>query len=70
MKNIFGLTVVLSIGSIIIGLVLNFPEYLTGTEATIKNLVVTIIYMAIWILVLLIGVKYKSMSIIKYSCVF
>lgn len=70
MKSKFGLTVTLSIAVIIIGLVLNFPEYLSGSEATIKNFVVTIIYVAVWILVLIIGVKYKSISIIKYSSIF
>lgn len=64
------IAIILSIMAIIGGMVLNFPEFLMGNPATIKNLIVTFIYIAIWIIVLGIGIKIKNRGLIKYSSIF
>lgn len=51
MKNKTILLIVLPISTIILGLVLNFPEALMGSAASTKNLIVTLVYLATWILV-------------------
>lgn len=70
MKNKTQILIVLSIATIIGGMVLNFPEFLMGRSATVKNLIVTFAYIAIWILILRIGTKHKNREIIGYCSVF
>lgn len=70
MKNNTTFAIVLSALAIIGGMVLNFQEFLMGSPATAKNLIVTSGYIAIWILVLGIGTKSKNRGIIKYCSVF
>ena len=55
MKNKAKPVVILSIVAVIGGMVLNFQEFLMGSPANAKNLIVTFTYIAIWILVLIIG---------------
>lgn len=49
---------------------MNFQEFLMGSPATIKNMIVTFVYIVIWILVLIIGIKNKNRGIMKYCSVF
>jgi len=62
--------IALSALAIIGGVVLNFQEFSMGSPATVKNLIVTSRYSAIWILVLIIGGKSKIRGIVKYCSVF
>lgn len=62
--------IILSIAAVIGGMVLNFHEFLMGSPATVKNVVVTVAYIAIWILISRIGVKYKNRGFIKYCSIF
>lgn len=41
-----------------------------GHPATVKNLIVTLVYLAIWILVLTIGIKIKNREVMKYCSIF
>lgn len=70
LKNIAPITIIIFIGTIIGGSILNFTEFLMGSPATIKNLSVTIAYLAICILILGVGRKYKSSEIMKWCSVF
>lgn len=70
MRNRVTGTIILSIMAIIGGGVLNFPEFLMGNPANIKNLIVTFIYIVIWIIVLGIGIKIKNRGLIRYSSIF
>lgn len=70
MKNRTTATIIISIVGVIGGMALNFQEFLMGSPATVKNLIVTFAYIAIWILVLRIGIKNKNRGIMKYCSVF
>lgn len=70
MKNKATATILLSVLAIAGGMVLNFQEFLMGSPATVKNLIVTFVYIAVWILVLIIGIKNKNRGIMKYCSVF
>ena len=70
MKNKAKATIILSIATVIGGMALNFQEFLMGSPANVKNLIVTFAYIAIWILVLRIGTKSKNRGIMKYCSVF
>jgi hypothetical protein len=70
MRNKATGAIVLSIAAVIGGMVLNFPEFSMGSPANIKNLIVTFTYIAIWIIVLGIGIKIMNRGLIKYSSVF
>jgi hypothetical protein len=70
MKNKAIATILLSIGAVIGGLILNFQEFLMGSPANTKNLIVTFLYITIWILVLVISTKIKSRIVLKYCSVF
>jgi hypothetical protein len=70
MKNNAIIVVFLSIVAVIGGLVLNFHEFLMGSTANAKNLIVTFIYIVIWILVLVFGSKSKSRIIMMYCFTF
>ncbi|MGF7047838.1 hypothetical protein J2T13_002344 [Paenibacillus sp. DS2015] len=66
MKNNAITVVSLSIVAVIGGIVLNFQEFLMGNTATTKNVIVTLAYIAIWILVLVLASKNKSRIIMMY----
>jgi hypothetical protein len=70
MRNKATGAIILSIAVVIGGMVLNFPEFSMGGSANIKNLIVTFTYIAIWIIVLGIGIKIKNRGLIKYSFIF
>lgn len=70
MKNSKNIIVVLSVIATIVAIVLNFNEFLMGNYASVKNLLVTFSYMAIWILVLIVGSKTEDCGIIKYCSIF
>ena len=59
-----------SIVNIIGGMALNFQEFLMGSPATVKNLIVTLVYLVIWILILTTGTKSNSRGIIQYCNIF
>lgn len=63
-------TIILSILALAGGMALNFQEFLMGSPANIKNLIVTFLYITIWILILIIGVKNKNRGILRYCSVF
>jgi hypothetical protein len=64
------ISIILSILIVIGGMVLNYQEFLMGSSATIKNVIVTTAYMLIWILILMIGIKNKDSVVMKYYSVF
>ena len=64
------LFIIVPIFAIIVGLVLNFQESLMGSPATVKNLIVTFVYIAIWIFILIITIKSKNRRVIKYYAAF
>lgn len=66
MKDKAIITVILSIFIFILGIVLNFQEFLMGSPATIKNLIVTFVYFSAWTFVMRISVKSKNYLLIKY----
>jgi len=70
MKNRITATIVLSIVAIIVGMALNFNDFLMGNPASMKNLLVTFAYITIWVLVLIIGIRNKNRGIMKYCSVF
>ena len=70
MKDNATVTIILSVITVICCMILNFQEFLMGNTATIKNLIVTVAYLSIWILILIIGTKIKSRGIMKYCSVF
>lgn len=70
MKNKITATMVLSIITVIGGMALNFNEFLMGNPASIKNLFVTFAYIAIWVFVLIIGIRNKNRGIMKYCSTF
>jgi hypothetical protein len=70
MKNMRILITNLSIATIIICMVLNFQEFLMGSEATIKNMIVTFSYIAIWIIILVIGIATKNRATMCYCSIF
>lgn len=63
-------TTVLSIATVIAAVVLNFPEFLMGSPASVRNIIVTVAYIAIGILVLVISTINKSRRIMAASVVF
>ena len=70
MKNSKNIIVILSVIATISAIVLNFNEFLMGSPARIKNLFVTFSYIAIWVFVLIVGVRNKNRGIIKYCSIF
>ena len=63
-------TTVLSIATVIAGAALNFPEFLMGSPANAKNIIVTLAYIAMGILVLSISAINKNQRIMAASVVF
>lgn len=70
MKPKTGLVVTLSIGIAIAAVVLNFPEFLMGSPANTKNVIVTIAYMTGWIFVLRISIKDRDRKILTFAIFF
>lgn len=70
MKNKLTIAIILSIISVIGGMVLNFNEFLMGNPASMKNLLVTLAYIAIWVFVLIIGIRNNKHEVMKYCFVF
>ena len=64
------ISLLILIAIIITSLVLNFPEFLMGNYASIKNVIVTGLYIATWILVYIVGKGIKSKIILNFSLVF
>lgn len=69
-KNKLTIAIILSIISIISGMVLNFNEFLMGNPVSMKNLLVTLAYISIWVFVLIIGIRNKNHKIIGYCSAF
>lgn len=63
-------TTVLSIATVIAAVVLNFPEFLMGSPASVKNLIVTLAYTAIGILVLGISTTNKRRRLMAVCAAF
>ncbi|MCC5910098.1 MAG: hypothetical protein JJT76_06640 [Clostridiaceae bacterium] len=70
MQNKAAVIIVLSIMTVIGGMVLNFQEFLMGNPATVKNLTVTFAYIGILMLILTISIKSKNRRVMKYFSVF
>jgi len=62
--------VILSIIAIVGGLILNFQEFLSGSPANAKNLIVTFLYMDIWCFLLVVAAKSKNRKVLMYCSVF
>lgn len=56
--------------AIISGIYLNFPQFLMGSPANIKNLIVTLAYVIIWITALIIGIRSKNYMIMRCFYIF
>lgn len=65
MKNKATTAIILSILTVIIGIVLNFQEFLMGSPATVKNLIVTFAYIIMWILIITRSTKIKNCGVMK-----
>jgi hypothetical protein len=65
-KRMVVTTFFLSIVTVIGSMVLNFQEFLLGSQATLKNLIVTFTYIAIWITILTISIKVNIMKYIGH----
>jgi hypothetical protein len=63
------ISIIFPIFAIIVGIKFNFQEFLMGSPATVKNLIVTFVYIAIWTYVLTIRYKSKN-KIMKYYSAF
>lgn len=70
MENKATAKILLSIVTVIGSMALNFQEFLMGSPATVKNLIVTLLYIAIWILILAVSIKSRNRGIMKYYSVF
>ncbi|MHC1685257.1 MAG: hypothetical protein AB6733_20350 [Clostridiaceae bacterium] len=70
MKDKAIISVILSLVAIIGGLVINFPQFLMGNSANVKNLIATLVYLIIWVLALIIGARSKCRGIMKCFFVF
>ncbi len=62
--------IIATITAVIVGAVLNFPEFSMGSPATLRNLIVTILYLTIWIIVIRICTKNKNRGIVIYCSAF
>lgn len=63
-------TTVLSIAAVIAAAALNFPEFLMGSPASVRNIIVTVAYIAIGILVLVISTIKKRRRIMAVCVAF
>ena len=64
------ISISLSMIAIISGIYLNFPQFLMGSPANIKNLIVTLAYVIIWITALIIGIRSKNHMVMRYFYIF
>lgn len=64
------ISITLSMLAIISGIYLNFPQFLMGSPANIKNLIVTMAYVFIWVTALIIAIKSKNYMVMKYFYIF
>jgi hypothetical protein len=62
--------IILSIATFIICLFLNFTQFQQGGSTTIKSVIVTFSYVAIWTFILVIGIISRNRGIVKYCSVF
>lgn len=62
--------IILSIATFIICLFFNFIEFQQGGSTTIKSVIVTFSYIAIWTFILVIGIISRNRGIVKYCSVF
>ena len=69
MNNKNFLLIILPIVNTTLGLILNFKHSLMGSPS-IKNLIVTLVYLAIWVLVFSICTKTRNHIIMKFYAVF
>lgn len=69
-KNKTTTVIILSILTVIIGMVLNFQEFLMGSPATLKNLTVTFAYITIWMLIITRSTKFKNRGVMRYYSIF
>ncbi|ADL53907.1 hypothetical protein [Clostridium cellulovorans] len=60
----------LSIILVLICMYLNFGNFLYGSPVTIGNLIVTFLYIIIWGIILIIGIKDSNYKFMIYSCIF
>lgn len=67
-NNVF--LMIVPIFVVIVCLVLNFQEFLMGSPATAKNLIVTLVYFAIWIFIFILAVKSGNHKLLKYYSAF
>ncbi|MBX4270311.1 hypothetical protein [Clostridium estertheticum] len=58
--------VILSIANVITCMVLNFFDLKMGGPTTIRSVIVTFSYIAIWIFVLIVGIIIKNRGIVRY----
>ncbi|MBX4261637.1 hypothetical protein KTC96_21210 [Clostridium estertheticum] len=58
--------VILSIATVIACMLLNFFELKMGGPTTIRSVIVTFSYIAIWIFVLIVGIIIKNRGIVRY----
>lgn len=65
MKNTI-IFIIVPILAVIIGVVLNFQEFLMSSPVTVKNIFVTFVYLAIWISILIITLKSKNYFAMNY----
>ncbi|MBE0451643.1 MAG: hypothetical protein IBX70_12465 [Clostridia bacterium] len=70
MKNKATTGIVLSILTVIIGMILNFQEFLMGSPATLKNLIVTFAYIIMWMLIITRSTKFKNRGVMRYYSIF
>lgn len=70
MKNKEPSIIALAVAAVIGGMIINFQKNFMGGPANVKNLIVTFLYVVIWILVLVISIKIKSIIVMKYCSIF
>lgn len=70
MKHKALISISLSMIAIISGIYLNFPQFLMSSPANIKNLIVTIAYIIIWITALFIGTRSKNYIVMRSFFIF
>lgn len=62
--------IILPLFIITVSIALNFSEFLMGSPASIKNLIVTMVYLVTWIIVIKISSTTKKKGILKYYSIF
>lgn len=70
LKLIIAAVALLSAAITVSSIILNFNEFLVGSPATMKSIIVAFVYIAIWVIVIVTGGKVQSVKLIKYSIVF